>query len=422
VPGVEVDESRQYAEVMLTVVYITGRFPGRSETFIERQIRGVAQAGAQVKVLCMDQQESGEGAAMTVPGIDAILGAPQAQPGRWGRLMAMLQLILRRRLPWMQMARLFPRALTDPHACYFTYFAMAEGLRACEPFDIAHAQFGHLGRLVAALKDIGMVDRPLVTAFRGGDTTIALKRDAAMYQELYRRGERFLAVSQHLRDLHIQAGCEPSKISVHHSGLDLKEWPFRFRECGSPLRVLTVGRLVGKKGTSDVIEAVSQLKERNTDIHLDIIGDGPLMPQLKQLAEDRELHSQVTFHGWKNRSELMELYSNAGVLVAASVTGEDGDMEGIPNVLKEAMALGLPVVATRHGGIPELVKDGETGILVDEHDVDGIAAGIRHIVDHTDKASRRGGKARQLIEEAYDIQILSQSLMTEYQSIVSTPE
>jgi len=120
--------------------------------------------------------------------------------------------------------------------------------------------------------------------------------------------------------------------------------------------------------------------------------------------------------GWKNHDEIIQLLDETHILVAPSITAKSGDQEGIPNVVKEAMAMGIPVVSTLHGGIPELVDDGVSGFLVPECDADAIAESLRYLIDHPDKWNEMGYAGRKHIEADFDIESLNDQLVALYKS------
>jgi colanic acid/amylovoran biosynthesis glycosyltransferase len=157
------------------------------------------------------------------------------------------------------------------------------------------------------------------------------------------------------------------------------------------------------KGQAYLIEACRLLRERDVEFNCLFVGDGPDMVALERLVDQHELHDLVHFEGRRTRAEILELLGVADVLVAPSVPSQDGRREGIPVVLMEAMACGLPVVSSRLSGIPELVDDGRSGLLVSPGDVSGLAAAIQ--VLHGDEALRRrlGSAGRAKVEQGFSL-------------------
>jgi colanic acid/amylovoran biosynthesis glycosyltransferase len=134
---------------------------------------------------------------------------------------------------------------------------------------------------------------------------------------------------------------------------------------------------------------------------LDFIGDGPLLDECRALAKHLSVADQIRFHGAQPSETVRRLMSQASIFLQHSVTAESGDTEGLPVAILEAMASALPVISTRHSGIPEAVLDGGTGILVDEHDVDGIAAAIAALLSDPVRARAMGAAGRRRVLSRY---------------------
>jgi glycosyltransferase involved in cell wall biosynthesis len=273
-------------------------------------------------------------------------------------------------------------------------------LRAAGP-KLIHAHFGTDGLKVLPLaRALGV---PLITHLRGYDVTLSKAaligsgrptwiRFALGRGRLMREGTLFLAVSDALRDRAIALGYPAERTLTHYNGVDLD----RFHPDGGrrePGLVLHVGRLVEKKGTAALIEAMAGVE----GARLAIIGDGPLRRALELRAGP-----SVQFLGPLPSDEVAAWMRRASVLAAPSLTARDGDAEGLPNVVVEAAASGLPVVATLHSGIPEAVADGETGFLVAEGDVATLAARIGTLLGSEPVRREMGAAARLLAEARFD--------------------
>ncbi|HEX2526837.1 MAG TPA: glycosyltransferase [Geminicoccus sp.] len=233
---------------------------------------------------------------------------------------------------------------------------------------IVHAQFGRGGALALPLADALGV--PLVVTFHGGDASKASHFRRQMFPtvfqrrwpELQRRAQKFFCVSDHVRRLLLERGVRDDLLAVHHLGVVLPEATARSKPAGS--RLLCVGRFVPKKGFADAIAALRHARSMGSRLELDLIGDGPLRPELEQAAQDLP----VRFLGWQSPEAVGQAMEDALALMVPSRTAASGDAEGLPTVVLEAQARGLLVVATRHAGIPEAVSDGQNGLLVPEGD------------------------------------------------------
>jgi len=175
-----------------------------------------------------------------------------------------------------------------------------------------------------------------------------------------------------------------------------------------------VGRLVEKKGHEYSIRAIEKLVNCNFNVQLIIAGDGPLKNDLQNLVATLGIERNIQFCGSLVHSQIADLYRNSHIFILPSITADDGDMEGIPVVLMEAMAAGLPVVSTYHSGIPELIKDGQTGFLVPQKRVDVLADKLQYLVTHPETWPKMGTAGREYVQKNYDIKTLNQKLVQIY--------
>ncbi len=187
-----------------------------------------------------------------------------------------------------------------------------------------------------------------------------------------------------------------------YNGIDLETFSYLPPVNRRP-RILGIGRLVEKKGFSDLLEACARLLARGRDVDCRIIGAGPLEPELRAHAARLGLGASVCFLGPRPQSEIVREIRQASVCAAPCVLGTDGNRDGLPTVLLEAMALGTPCVATPVTGIPEVVRNGITGLLVPEHDPDALAHAIAELLDHENLRCDVARGARDLIERDFNI-------------------
>lgn len=283
-------------------------------------------------------------------------------------------------------------------------------------FDIIHCQFGTIGLNAPSLKQILPYTSKVVTSIRGYDVTVFLKEHPGIYHQLFREGDLFLPVCEFLRQRLIQEGCEEKKIEVHYSGIDCSKFEYleRQRIPGEPIKVLTIARLIEKKGVALAIDAVSRLLLKGEKIEYTVIGDGILRERLQQIIVSMGIERQVRLLGWKTHEEVKMLLVQSHVLVAPSFTTEGGDQEGIPNAIKEAMASGLPVISTLHSGIPELVADRVSGLLVPEKDAASLADALAYLINHPDICNQMGRAGRMYVEQKFDTNSLNKKLEALY--------
>lgn len=188
-----------------------------------------------------------------------------------------------------------------------------------------------------------------------------------------------------------------------YNGLDLQQFSRNGATADDPPLVLAVGRLVEKKGFADLIHACDLLQRTGCRLRCRIVGKGPLERQLRALIDDLQLENVVELAGPLPRDALLNLYPRAAVFVAPCVVGSDGNRDGLPTVLIEAMALGVPVVSTAVTGIPELVEDGRTGLLAPQHDPAALATAIRQVLENPARAQTLAQAARAGVEREFDL-------------------
>ena len=203
----------------------------------------------------------------------------------------------------------------------------------------------------------------------------------------------------HLRQTFGAAAARAYRV---YNGLDLEDFPYRAPRHRQP-RIVAVGRLVEKKGFADLIEACSILAGAGCRFHCQIIGTGELEAGLRQQIADRELQSCVELLGPRPQIHVSRLIQEAAVLAAPCVIATDGNRDGLPTVLLEAMALGTPCIATEVTGIPEVVRHGKTGIIVSQHHPPALAAAIERLLHDEPLAVQLAEGARRLIESEFDI-------------------
>ena len=203
----------------------------------------------------------------------------------------------------------------------------------------------------------------------------------------------------HLRD---RFGDDAARVRRIYNGLDLQEFPYAPPENRPPL-VMGVGRLVDKKGFGDLIEACALLAQRGRKFRCEIIGDGVLKAALAEKISALRMGDCVELLGPRAREEVNQRMRRAAVLAAPCVISPNGNRDGLPTVLIEAMALGTPCISTAVTGIPELVRDGETGLIAAQHDPASLAEAIERLLDDRALGLRLGAAARRLVEAEFDI-------------------
>jgi colanic acid/amylovoran biosynthesis glycosyltransferase len=270
------------------------------------------------------------------------------------------------------------------------------------------------------LRELGLLQAPIVTTFHGYDMSeYVRRRGPGCYRRLLAAGDLFLPVSDRWRARLIDMGADPTRVRVHRMGVDCRRIVPRSAPIPrAPRRVLSVARLVEKKGIEFGIRAFAVLSRARPDVNYLVIGDGELRSRLERLAVTLGVGGRVQFAGLEPHGSVVRALQEADVFLAPSVTAASGDEEGISVAVMEAMAAGLPVVATRHSGTPELLLDGETGFLAEERDVPGLAAALCYLLENPEQRTAMGLKGRARILAEYNAESQNDRLAAILQRVV----
>jgi len=403
----------------MKIAFLVPDFPRLGQTFILGQLEGLLARGHEVVVYARRP----EGAALDDRAAERFAARRREQPAlraaRLPRTLSGLALVARH--GWRH-PRLVARTL-DPsrlgrYALSFAALHAAVPLLDRPTFDVVHCHFGPAGVIGAMLQEIGALHGPIVTTFYGHDVTrYPRERGAHVYRRLFERAALVLALDPVMRERLEALGAAPSRLDVQPLAIDCDRFaPPEDPASRPPLRLLSVGRLVEKKGFADGVQACARLVAQGHAVEYRIAGEGPLGPDLRRLVDDLGLQGSVSFPGHVSHEDVPALMRSSHVLLAPSVRAADGDEEGTPTVINEAMACGLPVVATRHAGIASQVTDEETGWLVDEGDPEALADRIARLADPA-LASRLGSAGRAAAVDRFDADRLTSRLETLYASV-----
>jgi len=287
--------------------------------------------------------------------------------------------------------------------------------------DLMHIYFGHTG--VHLLPFIRQWDKPCVVSFHGAD--VAHKQDIKDYPAKLRRlfgaVPLVLARSQSLAERLIHLGCPPGKLRINRTGIPLNAFPFIDRQPPSDgkWRVVQACRLIPKKGVATSLRAFAIFKKDNPEAEFFIAGKGPLQPELEMLAAGLGIFKDVHFVGFLSQPKLRELYASSHLFLHPSETSPNQDQEGVPNSILEGMATGLPVAGTRHGGIPEAVDHGRTGLLVPEEDHVALANAMQEITHSPGLLAEMGLRARAAVIDRFEQDAQADLLESFYEEAIA---
>lgn len=397
-------------ETPLPLVYFSRQFPELSQTFVFNEMRALRDAGAHIRVIALNRETANPSDLPQRYGIDEVrYVASSSFDGRASRLVTMLsnalalppKRLLRLPLALLQLKR---SAVSQPLS---TWLRLAMALQPGHEQPIIHCHFGTAGLIVAELKRTGLIDSRLTTVFHGYDLTQFLRsRSPRTYDVLFDQADLLIPISDRWHRQLLDLGAPPPKVETIRLGIDSAAFPYRERKLvpGTPCRFISIGRMTEKKGHYYTVEAFAAFRRRRPDLPatLDIVGAGPLLAELRDLVARRAPEGGITLHGGLPHDEVRALLSSAHVFVLPSITAADGDMEGIPVSIMEAMAVGLPVISTHHSGIPELVADGQSGLLVAERDIAALTDAMETLCAAPQTIAAMGAAGSAIVREHYD--------------------
>ncbi len=269
---------------------------------------------------------------------------------------------------------------------------------------LLHIYFGHIA--VHLLPLIRAWSHPSVVSFHGADVMVDLEKTAyrAATQDMLKAVRLVLVRSESLGRAIVEIGCAPEKIRVQRTGIPVDEIPFRERVWPNDgaWKFVQACRLIEKKGLKTSLRAFAEFAGRYPLATFTIAGEGPLRDELEILARALGIDSRLNFAGFVSQRELRELFYRSHIFLHPSEQGADGNQEGVPNSMLEAMASGLPVFATGHGGIPEAIEDGKSGILVKESDQAALARALLDTVAHSDQLAAIARNGAESVRQKFE--------------------
>lgn len=386
----------------MRVGYVVKRYPRYSETFIVTEILAHEAAGLDIEIFSLrpplDSHFQDTLARVRAPvtyiaadGVKtmdfwaALEGASQTLPEIWTSLQ---------------------RARGENHLDVFQAVVLAREVRA-RGIEHLHAHFGTLPTSVARLA-AQFAEVPYTFTAHAKDIYHESVRIEELTRKLWDSAAMVTVSDFNLR--HLGRTCAiDGRVHRIYNGLDLDRFPYQDPLERAPI-IVAVGRLIEKKGFADLIDACALLAARDRAFECRIIGSGETERTLRARIEERGLRERVALIGPRPQREVAREVQGASLLAAPCVVGSDGDRDGLPTVLLEAMALGTPCVATDVTGIPELIHDEATGLLVPQHDPAALAAAIERLLANAGERVRLARAARRLIEAEFDIRRNAEAL------------
>ena len=287
--------------------------------------------------------------------------------------------------------------------------------------QVLHIYFGHMGVHLLPLLEITRV--PAIVSFHGADLGIDVDKPAhlALTRRMFDRATLLLVRSESLARKLATLGADSARIRLQRTGIPLGEIPFQQRvpPVDGAWRCVQACRLIPKKGLTTTIRAFAEFAREYPKATLAIAGEGPQLDELRALVRKFGIENRVEFTGFLPQQELRALYARAHFFLHPSETAADGDQEGVPNSMLEAMASGLPVLATLHGGIPEAVERGTSGWLVAERDYAGLAHALLTLSKTESHYSKMSTAAATRVSALFDLTNQARTLEGYYREAIS---
>ena len=408
-------------EVSRRIAYLYSRYPVVSQTFCDSEMLALEARGFDLDIASINpppstiRHERFEQlkAEVFYPPPSKVLAAFQKQQekvGEWERRFG--QMIARHDTQYGESFKVTTRAR---NALYFTELFLRRGV------EHVHVHFANRATHTALfIKQWAGI--PFSFTAHAQDFMVDLGSDELL-RELCREAEFVVAVSDFSRDL-LRETCPESseKIERVYNGLTMADFPQAKISPQGPLRIVTIGRLIEFKGFHHLIEACAKLKESGVDYECCLIGEGPWREQLEKLAADLGVADRVEFAGVQTQEQVKGRLEESDVFALPCIVDSKGASDILPTVITESMACSLPIVSTKLVGVPEMVDDGETGILVEPGDVEALAGALRKLAEDRDLARSMGKAGREKALRVFELEITSGQLAEMFEKSLGAGE
>jgi glycosyltransferase involved in cell wall biosynthesis len=385
----------------MRIGYVLDLFPSVYQTFVLDEILQLERGGIEIEIFSLQVPSAAHLRHSRLQHLQApvqYLPSPAGDP--WGHILANCALLVRSPLRYLQALAL---ALRYPGRIVLLSFLRGvylSRLLSARRAQHLHAHFA-LGANVVAMLAARFCDLPFSFTTHAVDL---FARPVWLCRSL--QAARFaVTISRYNRDFIAQACSDDlaEKVHVIHAGIAPRAFVMGHRPTAERPRILSVGRLVEKKGHRYLIEALAELRQHGYDFEAIIAGEGPERPVLTRLIAEHDLAGQVRLLGAVTQDRVRQLYAESDIFVLPCIVARDGDRDGIPVSLMEAMASGLPVVSTRVSGIPELVTHEQEGLLVEQGNITGLAVTMARLLADATARERLGRAGREKILQKFDV-------------------
>ncbi|XQW85909.1 glycosyltransferase [Thalassotalea piscium] len=418
----------------MKVAIFVDQFPVLSQTFVINQITGLIDLGIDVAIIAITKGKALEAIHPIIAQYGLMERTTFLNEEPRSKFKKLLYRIANTTAALSNMEKT-RKIFTSLHFCYGQHgrslllASIIAKQKKVAVFDVILCHFGYNGILANKLRQLGVLEGKIATIFHGYEISAskALKSYHSDYLSLFNDTELMLPISSLWKEKLLEIGCPPNKIVVHRMGVDLNSFIFKatksFAQSGAikdnnkVFTLFTVARFTEKKGLEYAIKAIALLPD-SVNVRYIIAGYGELETQLRTLVEHLGLKNQIAFIGAVNQETVIDYMKGCDAFLQPSITAQNGDMEGVPVSLMEAMAMGVPVISTYHSGIPEIITNGVTGLLSPEKDEQSLRDNIVKLSEDKVLRTNMIQNARHQVETMADVNTLNKELVIKLKTLL----
>jgi colanic acid/amylovoran biosynthesis glycosyltransferase len=404
----------------LKVAYMLHRFPYLTETFIMREMYWIREHGVQLHIFSLlDPKKDQPVHEQAQELMQHVRYSPFLS---WDLLRAQLHFLFRSPARYFRaLARTVWQTYREPGVLARVLLLFPKSVyfaRQMEELGIEHihAHFAWLEGIAAG------VARDLVgiTFTINPHAFDLFQRNQDDVRKELENATKVTTISEYHRQYiaELSPKIDAADVEIIHCGLEVDLFQPAPEERGRPVRILSIGRLIEKKGHEYLVDACALLAKRGLQFRCDIVGAGPLQGSLQERIDRHGLRDRVALLGPLDQEQILQLYRTTDIFALPAVIAASGDRDGIPVVLMEAMACELPVVTTAVTGIPELVQDGESGLIVAQRDASDLAQALERLIADPDLRPRLGKEGRRAVLEGFQVQDSAKKLASVFRSAI----
>lgn len=402
------------------IAILVPMFPNMVQTYIVSTIVGLKQLGHKTTIIA---KKCGEYTSLPPAVSEHQLLSDTIYINTDGFRLAknLFHLPLLNKKYWRILLKLFSSNIRESFGLRYFLKSLVYGkILATKNIDIIHSHSFFTSYDYIFIKEV--FDIPIVATFHGHIPKGVKKLSPEKVEKVLFWVDTFFVNTPFSKQQLLDMGCAEDKIKIIPQGTDISAFPYTQKIISDKniIRILTVGRLSIEKGHAVALHAIALLANEYANIEYHIVGDGPERENITSLIKELHLDDKVTLHGLLASEDLNELYSNSHIFILPSIDLHDGfhvETQGV--VLQEAQSSGLAVIASRTGGIPDIIKDQETGLLFDEGNEIDLAEAIKHLILNPKQFDHLCLNGRKDVETRFDINVICDSLASTYKENIN---